>query len=192
MSADIYKLLFFTSIIVWLLPPFKQFRGKYFFFFLILAFMDPTNLIFLFIIKSSLLQSQVSIFLTYFLFLSVIEKNLLKKYWILFVVIFFGLLSPIIFQLNGNEILFIYIFLQLGITSIILKNLITNYVSATKLSVFLLVFLFYQLTTLTKLSNLLFGFADAFAFFILTTIVQILFGLYFSVFTEDNKTGDTV
>jgi len=110
----------------------------------------------------------------------------------LFLVVFLGLFSPIIFQLNRNEILFFYIFLQLGITLIILKNLITNYVSADKLSVFLLVFLFYQLTTLTKLSNLLFGFADAFAFFILTTIVQILFGLYFSVFTEHSKTGNAV
>ena len=82
--------------------------------------------------------------------------------------------------------------LQAGISLIILKDLITNFVSLGKVSLFHLVFLFYQLTTLTKFSNILFGFADAFAFFILTTIVQILFGLYFSVFTENDKAGDIV
>ena len=190
--ADISKLLFFTSIIVWLLPPFKQFKGKYFLFFLILAFMDPINLLFLFIIKSPFSQSQFLILLNYCSLLSIIERNLLKKYWIWLLFITLALFSPTIFHFNGNEIIIVYILLQLGITLIILKNLITNYVSVGKLSLFLLVFLFYQFTTLTKLSNLLIGFADAFAFFILTTIVQIIFGLFFSVFTESDKTGDSV
>ena len=190
-SADISKLLFFTSIIVWLLPPFKQFKGKYFLFFLILAFMDPINLLFFYIFKSPF-QSQISIFLNYGLLLSLIEKNLLKKYWIWLLLITLVLFSPTFFHFRGNEIILIYILLQMGITLIVLKNLITNYVSAGKLSLFLLVFLLYQFTTITKLSNLLFGFADAFAFFILTTIVQIIFGLYFSVYTENDKAGDSV
>ena len=191
-SVDIAKLLFFTSIIVWLLPPFKQFKRKYFLFFLILAFMDPINLLFLYIIKSTFLQSQILILLIYGSLLSLIEKNLLKKYWIWLLFITLALFSPTIFHFDRKEIVLVFILLQLGIALIILKNLITNYVSAGKLSLFLLVFLFYQFTTLTKLSNLLFGFADAFAFFILTTIVQIIFGLFFSVFTENDKAGDSV
>jgi hypothetical protein len=75
----------------------------------------------------------------------------------------------------------------LGITLIILKNLITNFVSAGKLSLFHLVFLFYQFTTIAKFSNLLTGFADATAFFILTGIAQILFGLFFSIYREDKS-----
>ena len=189
--TDISKLLFFTSIIVWLLPPFRQFKGKYFIFFLILAFMDPINLLFFYVIRSPL-QSQISILLIYWLLLSIIEKNLLRKYWIWFFLIILVLFSPTIFHLKGNEIILIYILLQLGITLIILKNLITNYVSTGKLSLFLVVFLFYQLTLITKYLNLLFGFADAIAFFMLTTIVQIIFGLFFSVFTENNKAGDSV
>lgn len=190
-SADISKLLFFTSIIVWLLPPFKQFKGKYFLFFLILACIDPISLFFMYIIKSPL-PSQVVILVFYFSLLSIIEKNLLKKYWIWILLIALVLFSPTIFHFNRNEIVLVYILLQTGITLIILKNLITNYVSFGKLNLFLLVFLFYQFTSITKFSNLLFGFADATAFFILTTIVQIIFGLFFSVHTESDKTGDTV
>lgn len=191
-AADISKVLFFTSVIVWLLPPFKQFKGEYFLFFLILAFMDPINLFFLFIVKSAVFQSQIIILLNYCLLLSIIEKNLLRKYWIWFFIITLILFFPTIFHFTGNEIIFVYIVLQLGIALIILKNLITNYVLVGKLSLFLLVFLLYQFTTITKLSNLLFGFADAFAFFIFTTIVQIIFGLFFSVFTENDKAGDSV
>ena len=191
--ADISKLLFFTSIIVWLLPPFKQFKGKYFLFFLILACMDPINLLFIFIIKSPFhIHSQILILFYYCSLLSLIEKKLLRKNWIWILLIALVLFSPTIFHFNRNEIVLVYILLQLWITLIILKNLITNFVSAGKLSLFHVVFLFYQFTAITKFSNLLIGFADATAFFILTSIAQIIFGLFFSVYTESDKTGDTV
>lgn len=185
-TADLTKLLFFTSIIVWLLPPFKQFKGRYFLFFLILAFIDPINLLFLFIFKSPL-QSQITILLNYCLLLSLIDINLLKKHWIWIILISLVLFSPTIFHFDRNEVIVVYILLKLGITLIILKNLITNYVSAGKLSLFHLVFLFYQLMTIAKFSNLLTGFADATAFFILTSIIQIIFGLFFSIYREDKS-----
>ncbi|MCX6169142.1 MAG: hypothetical protein NTX65_07380 [Ignavibacteriales bacterium] len=190
-TVDVSKVLFFTSIIVWLLPPFKQFKGKYFLYFLILAFMDPINLLFFFVLKSPL-QSQISILLDYCLLLSLIEKKLLRKYWIWVLLITPALFSPTILHLKGNEITLVRILLEVGITLIILKNLITNYVSTGRLSLFLVVFLSFEFTNIAKFSNLLFGFADAFAFYILTTIVQIIFGLFFSVYTESDKTGVSV
>lgn len=184
--ADVSKLLFFTSIIVWLLPPFKQYKGKYFLFFLILACIDPISLFFVYITKFAL-PSQVIILFFYCLLLSLIEINLLRKNWIWFVLIALVLFSPTIFHFDRNEITWIYILLQLGITLIILKNLITNFASAGKLSLFHLVFLFYQFTTIAKFSNLLTGFADATAFFMLTTIAQITFGLFFTIYREDKS-----
>lgn len=185
-SADISKLLFFTGIIVWLLPPFKQYKGKYFFFFLILACMDPINLLFLFIIRSDL-QSQVSILLKYCLLLSLIEKNFLRKNWIWIMLMTLILFSPTIFHFDKNEIVLVNVVLLLGTTLVILKNLITNFVSAGKLSLFLLVLLFYQFTVIAKFSNILIGFADATAFFMLTSIAQIIFGLFFSIYREDKS-----
>lgn len=186
-AADISKLLFFTSIIVWLLPPFKQFKGKYFIFFLILAFMDPINVLFFFIIKSSFLHSQILILLNYGLLLSIIKKDLLKKHWIWIILITLALFTPTIFHFNRKEFILTILLLQSFITLIILKNLITNFISFGKLSLFHLVFLFYQFTMITKFSNLLVGFADATAFFILTSIAQIIFGLFFSIYREDKS-----
>jgi hypothetical protein len=45
--------------------------------------------------------------------------------------------------------------------------------------------LFYQTTILFKVLNMAIGFADATAFFIITTIAQIIFGLYFSIVRAD-------
>ena len=189
-SADISKLLLFTGIIVWLLPPFKQYRGKYFLFFLILACLDPISLSFSFITKT-VLPSQISILFKYCLLLSLIEKNLLRKNWIWVILITLVLFSPTIFSFSNNQIVLVNILLLTGITLIILKNLITKYVSIGKLSLFHLVFLFYLFTLNAKFSNLLFGFADATAFFILTGIAQIIFGLFFSIYRED-KSGLTI
>ncbi len=185
-SADVTKLLLFTSIIVWLLPPFKQYKGKYFLFFLILACIDPISLFFIYIIRYPL-PSQILVLFNYCLLLSLIEKNFLRKNWIWILLIALVLLSPTIFHFNRNEIILVYILLQFGITLIILKNLITNFVSAGKLSLFHLVFIFYQFTAIAKYYNLLIGFADATAFFILTSIAQIIFGLFFSIYREDKS-----
>lgn len=184
--ADISKLLLFTSIIVWLLPPFKQYKGKYFFFFLILACIDPISLFFIFVIKSSL-PSQILILFNYCLFFSLLELNFIKKNWIWIFLITLVLFTPTIFHFTLIQITWVLIIIQSGITLIILKNLITNFVSEEKLSLFHLVFLFYQFTAISKLSNLLIGFADATAFYILTTIVQIIFGLFFSIYREDKS-----
>ncbi|MFA7227566.1 MAG: hypothetical protein WC061_00910, partial [Melioribacteraceae bacterium] len=156
-TADIAKFLFFTSVIVWLLPPFKQFKGKYFLFFLILACFDPISLLFMYIFKSSL-PSQATILINFCLLLSLIDFRFLQKRWIWIIPITLILFSPSIFRFNGNQIIIVYLLLQTGITLIILKNLITGFVSSGKLSLFHIVFLFYQFTAVAKFSNLLIGF----------------------------------
>jgi len=189
-QIDISKLLFFTSVIIWLLPPFKQYKGRYFVFFIILACHDPIHLLSI-LIFNFYLPSQITILFNYCLLLSLIEKNLLKKHWIWIFIIVLVLLALMALHFTRNQITLALIIIQSGITLIILKNLITNYVSAGKLSLFHVVFLFYQFTAIAKFSNLIIGFSDATAFFILTSIAQIIFGLFFSIFRED-KSGLTI
>jgi hypothetical protein len=67
----------------------------------------------------------------------------------------------------------------------ILKRFIVNYAFEKRVNVFNLILIFYFLTIITKFFNLLTGFADAIAFFIITSIAQVIFGLYFSIVRED-------
>ncbi|PKL82510.1 MAG: hypothetical protein CVV24_09745 [Ignavibacteriae bacterium HGW-Ignavibacteriae-3] len=184
--ADFSKLLFFTGVIVWLIPPFKQYKGRYFLFFLILACLDPIGLFFIFILKFYL-PGQIQILFSYCLLIALIEKNILRKYWIWILIIALVSFFPTIFQFNRQEITFVLILIELGITLIILKNLITNFALSGKLSIFHVVLLTYEFTAIAKFLNLLIGFADATAFFMLTGLAQIAFGLFFSIFREDKS-----
>ena len=188
--TDIAKILFFTSIIIWILPPFKQYKGRYFYFFAIFAIIDPINLIFPFIFKLNS-PPQITIFLLYAALLSLIDFKYLKANWIWVLIFTIVLFFPTIFKFDSTKIVLTYVFLEAAITLIVLKNLITLFVAKEKLSLFHTIFLIYQLTIIVKFSNLLIGFADALAFFILTSIAQIFFGLYFSIFRED-KPGVSV
>jgi hypothetical protein len=125
------------------------------------------------------------------LLLSLIDFKILQKKWVWIIPITLVLFFPSIFRFNENQIIIVYLLFQSGITLIILKNLITGFASSDKLSLFHIVFLFYQFTVMAKFINFIVGFADAFAFFTLTSIAQIIFGLFFSIYRED-KSGLTI
>lgn len=189
-SAELYKILFYTSIVVWLIPPFRQYKGKFFFFFLILALMDPVVLAYSqTITKASSIQ--LTTFFVFLLFISVLPHELIKKNKSLFIALSVLIIIMAFFGLNHAQNFVLLILLHSSIFLIILKIFITNYVQLGKVSLFYLIFIFYELTNILKLLNVLLGFADAIGLFILTTIAQIIFGLFFSVYKED-KTGNAV
>lgn len=184
-DINIYKILFYSSNIVWLFPAIRQFRGRYFLFFLVLALSDPINLLITWEFHIKILVLPVII--TYVLFLSVISIEYLKKNFPILFVFFLVLMTP---PFLSSKVNIIYTQLVLVFTLIlmtILKTLITAYVEQKKLNLFYVVLIFYLLTLILKYFNLLLGFADAYAFFIITSIAQFAFGLFFSIFREDDS-----
>ncbi len=145
--------------------------------------------------------------------MAVFSKEQIIKYKFVWMEAFIILISPILYnvfkyviiykgnflqiillhQLNMNGVLsyFSIISLHLGIFLVFLKEFIVKYVSEKKFSLFLLFLFVYELTVVLKLFNILVGYADATAFFIITSIAQIIFGLFFSIHRED-KIGLTV
>jgi hypothetical protein len=92
---------------------------------------------------------------------------------------------------STNDHLLIAVIIQIVLLLVFLKTFIVDYAINSKLNYFYLALVFYILTIISKFLIVLIGFADATAFFIITTIAQILFGLYFSLYRE-NKPGKTV
>jgi hypothetical protein len=86
-----------------------------------------------------------------------------------------------------KESFFIIIIPQSIVLFVFIKNLIVKYVDETRFNIFYLMLIFYNLLTISKFLNFILGFADATAFFVITTIAQIIFGLFFSIFREDNS-----
>jgi hypothetical protein len=182
---DIIKLIFFTSVIIWCLPPIRQYRAYYFDFFLILACIDPIALIYLWITKTSV-PPWVYVLFIYLAVLSIYQESILKKYKYIFISLPLILVLTISFQ-NKTSYNALIIFELVVLLLSFLQKLIVYYVNQKKLHIFYLVLVFYILTSILKYFNLIIGFADAVDFFIITSIAQIAFGLFFSIVREDRS-----
>lgn len=184
--TDIIKLLYFASLIVWILPPIRQYKNYMFDFFLVLAVIDPAIFLHGLITKTNMPLWVIALFI-YLLVISVLSEELLKKYKYIFITLplLFSLIIPF---MTTKYYHIVFIGMDAVLLFVFLKWLITSYVDKKKLNIFYLMLVFYILTVILKFFNLLIGFADASAFFIITSITQIFFGLYFS-FVREGESG---
>lgn len=177
------QILYFVSMGVWLIPPVRQFKGKYFYFFLILAIMDPISIGFRLLFKQPTPVGVYSYF-TYFLLGSLFSFKTYKNHLPLFISISLLVFLLIFLGFNHSQNLLAIVLFHFGILFIILRRFITIYAFNGQLSVFYLFFILYELTIILKFFNVLFGFADATALYYITTSAQIIFGLFFSIIRE--------
>jgi hypothetical protein len=185
--SDFIKILYFTGVVFWLVPPIRQFRTPLFYFFLVLVLGDTISLGYGSILGKSIPLAYYVVF-SFLLIISLIDKVIVKrnKYLILAigVILVIGLF---IVRLETSYYFILFALLHSIIFIMILKLFIMSYVNYSKINFFLLMLLFYQTTVLFKLLNMAIGFADATAFFVITGIAQIIFGLYFSIVRADRS-----
>lgn len=183
--ADLSKLIYFISIIIWVLPALRQYKSEFFDYFLILALIDPIAIIYGIITRSSI-PSWVTVFFAYLLIISLLSENNIKKlrYILISIPVIYVLSIPFIDKkfsfviiLTENVIIFLFF----------LKFLITDYVNHQRIKLFYFMLCFYELTVILKVFNLIMGFSNAYSFYIITGIVQILFGFFFSIVREDES-----
>jgi hypothetical protein len=186
MNLSEIQILYYLSLFIWLFPPIRQYKKRLFFFFLVLAVTDPIVFVFQTILHNALPQL-FSLFVSYCLLVCLLEKSTIKKYkyWIIVLAIILLVVS-FIYMLPMNIYLSVLFSVQILIFIVIMKIFILEYVAKGKLSIFYLMLVLYQLTMLLKFYNYLAGFTDAGAFFVITTIAQNFFGLFFS-FVRENK-----
>jgi len=191
----ILKILFYISIFIWLFPPIRQWKTKFFYFFLILALADPISIfISLFIIKNNNFYFPL---ISYLQLVSIINyKNIPKLKAITYNLLLVGIII-LLFIFNQPKtgiIISLFVFNQpkavvpiihFIITIVFMKELLVKFVFDRMLNIFYLMLIFYEFTIILKYFNVILGFTDATAFFIITTIFQIAFGLFFSIFRED-------
>lgn len=180
--VEIFKILLYISLIVWLLPPFRQWKSKFFYFFLILAVADPLSIfITLYISKNINFYYPL---ISLLLLISIIDYrsiNKQKNFLIYVIILASSTLMILVFIHSGITI----VILHFIISMVFLKDFIFKYVFQREFSVFYAMLLFYEFTIILKFFNVILGFTDATAFFIITSIFQITFGLFFSIFRED-------
>ncbi len=185
----LYYLVYF-SIIIWAFVPLRQFRKKYFFYFLALVSSDIVTLG-----ARLIFHSDTNFFYAPFTFLALIslqDTKFIKKYLLVIIVIF---LVVCIISLNNNvtgipeiqmlaiSVSIIHFFILLKF----LKELIISFVKDNLIDIFLVALLFYEITLITKDLNYLTGFTNDYVYYVITSIFEITFGLFFIIFKSDDK-----
>jgi hypothetical protein len=183
----ILKVLYFAGIILWILPAIRQYKSSFFIYFLMLALMDPL-ILFFYQIANIQISTTIFTLLSYVILLSLLERRTLEKYIIIFLAPVFAILVTSLTTnfLNEETWRFLIILIHFMIFSMILKLYAFKQTREGKLSIFYIVLLFYELTLLFKFVVVTLGFANATGYFIITSFVQIAFGLFFSIVREDN------
>lgn len=184
MIIHLLKILFFISIIVWLFPPIRQRRNRYFIFFLLLAISDPISIL-MNKLNLSYYNIQYHTLMTFFLFVSLLHKNIIQNNK--FKLIIVGVIILMLGLLVSDTKLFysVYILFYCIIFLMFLKEFITKFIFDRIIHVFSIILMLYVLTNIFKVFNLLLSYVDATGFFFVTTIFQITMGLFFSIFRED-------
>ncbi len=179
-----FLIIYYIGFIVWLIPPFRQYRGNYFPFFLILALTDPIALT---LNKVFNINPTVVFFIASFLLL--VSVSYTKSTFINILFISIGLLILLIGLLFMDLfwILIGVIILNLFIIIILTKNTLLLAANEYNLNIFMTVLIIYEISIVIKLIFFLPQMNYRIDYFYLTTAFQILFGIYFSIFTENDR-----
>ncbi|MGB8318236.1 MAG: hypothetical protein WCE54_08930 [Ignavibacteriaceae bacterium] len=177
-------LLFFISIIIWMLPPFRQFKTEYFLFFLILAIADPANA--LANIFLAIKPIYVTLSITFLLILSLIDRELLIRNWIIITLTFLVLLAAMII-LPFKSMYAIKIILSSIVLFIILKNSLIYINKNQTINLFLLVLTLYEITIIIKFIFTASRTHTGSIYFYTTSFFEFFIGLFFSFFNKENS-----
>ena len=167
---------------MWIIVPIRQYKEKYFYFFLSWVSADiltiPARLIF---------HSQTNFFYAPCAFLALLSlqsNNLLRKYWIIITIFF---IAVCLLSLQKELWVITVSVIHLSILFFFLKEIIVTYTKNYQVMIFVLVLLFYELTVVAKYLNYFTGFTNNYHYFIITAIFEAIFGIFFIIFKADNR-----
>lgn len=180
---ELFKYIVYASLIIWILIPIRQFGTRLFLFFFILGLLDLTAFVLLIIFK-------INFEIIYLLGTSLLLYPLLNDFKDVyrfgvvsiliaaaFIIFFYTSISPIFFQMIIHLVIFIYF----------LRMLVLFYGISRRILYFHLILLTYEFSLLLKFYIYWNDVDLGFIYYSLTTLVQILIGLFFLFFNEKNS-----
>lgn len=186
----LFSLLAYTAVIIWALVPIRQYKSKYFFYFLFFVSSDIVTLI-----ARLVFHSDTNFFFAPFSFIALcalLNVRQIEKYIAILALLF---IITCIWGLDINILgipEFQRMALSLGIIHLLIlyifiKELFITSENNHAINLFLVVLVFYEITVVTKFLNYLTGFANGYFYFSITNIFEILFAIFFIAFKADNK-----
>ena len=185
-----YYILYILGMVIWVIVPIRQVKETFFLFFLALAAGDIAAIIALMIARFAFhSHSNTNIFYVVFgllCLISIQDKKISKLSKIFLVLLCIIFLTLELYGMQYKQEIILISFIQFLLLLKFLKYFIFKLVNERLISIFLICLIFYELTLITKLLNLITGFANVYAYFFITTFFEIFIGLFFCIFKEDN------
>jgi hypothetical protein len=176
--------IFSISTLTWLLVPFRQYKGEYFMFFLIIGLMDPITVI----LNKTLHTQPISLYII-FIFLAILTLlglNVIRKNIALIIVLFAGSIF-IAFFVNIKYMIIYLALLHLMIFIIFLSRTIFDIYKDEFINVFYFVICVYEISIIIKFMVSIIDLKTGIILFYLTSAFEILVGLYFILYNEKNS-----
>lgn len=165
------------------MPPFRQFKGRFFYYFLIMALSDPINIFCVEVIGAPLysVHSIAGLLLIFsIIFFSGSFKNKITLILPITFAFILGMiyLNNLLYLLSAIHILICLILLKIAIMPIYQKNII---------NIFNFSLLFYELSIVLNLTVIMGASNIKILLFFMTLSFQILMAIFFTIFTEKSE-----
>jgi hypothetical protein len=177
------KIIVYISILIWLLPPFRQIKGGYFLYFLILGYSDPLTLFFLWHLKLNPIYTHLIIALALTISIFYYTK-ILKIRWVVFLVLLFVLSlwlcdkNTLFIPIAIFRILIVWQLFVSSANEILLKH---------KINLYLSVLIFYELTSILKYIAVEINYTNGIYMFYLTLAFEMIICVFFIFYNLENS-----
>jgi len=184
--TNLSNTIFYLSILIWLLPPFRQYKTFFFSYFLVLGIAD---ILVFFTTKFFEISSyDFYVIVSFCLFIALQEIEYLKKKKMMFIGLGIIVICLSFFRIEKNPYIFLIAFLHLMIIFRILYLFVMVAAEKQVINFFYLVLAFYEFTILLKFLNFLFPLnVEAQTYFYITTGFELLVGIFYTTFREDSR-----
>lgn len=179
---NIAVVIVLLSMFIWLFPPIKQYKTKFFLFFLFYALADPIAISSVYFFKISG-QRFYPIFLFLVLF-SLFEKTKVKTVGVIIIAIVFFYLSQFLSQ---DQLIIVDIIIHFFILLMISYMFTKHIIDEGSVNLFLILLITYELIALLKNFAVIVDFQQGLYQFYVSTLIQIIFGISFIFININTK-----
>jgi hypothetical protein len=176
------RIIIYISILIWLIPPFKQLKGGYFLYFLILGYSDPLAIM---LFRFRIDVQFVHIITAFLVTISVLyyNKNLNLK-WI---AALFLLLGLSLWKAGvENRYLYFIIFHIIVYLQILIPSIKEFYLKH-QINLYFTVLMIYELSTILKYIAVTYNYFTGIYLFYLTSVFEMFVALFFIFFNLQNS-----
>jgi hypothetical protein len=181
---DLIYIIVYSSVLIWLIPPFRQYRGNYFYFFTVLGLEGLASVLFSLLFHFNIFKIYNIIDIA--LLFTLVNTIYIKKYWYSFFILLTVIL--LINYYSDNRLIILSIILtHLLIFYIILKNAAIDYNKSGSLKIGFFVLLLYEITVQFKFYLALRNIHPGISFFYMTTAFETIIAIFFIIYKVEKS-----